>query len=78
MVKVAFYIHMAKALGEHKGLIASPTNDYLYVLKVCCTFRHSTVTCHMLLPLNQLWSVAALWEAHCISVAVTDWDKHIG
>ena len=36
-VKVAFYIHMAKTLEEHSGLVASPTNTYLDILKVSQT-----------------------------------------
>ena len=35
MVKVAFYIHMAKALGESSKIVASPTKEYLDILKVC-------------------------------------------
>lgn len=33
-VKTAFYVHMAKALKEKKAMVASPTEDYLDILKV--------------------------------------------
>ena len=33
-VKTAFYVHMAKALKEKKGMVASPTEDYLDIFKV--------------------------------------------
>ena len=33
-VKSVFYVHMAKALKEKKGMIASPTEDFLDILKV--------------------------------------------
>ena len=33
-VKTAFYVHMARALKEKKGVVASPTEDYLDILKV--------------------------------------------
>ena len=33
-VKTAFYVHMARALKEKKGMVASPTEDYLDILKV--------------------------------------------
>lgn len=33
-MKVAFYVFLAKALKEQKGLIASPTQNHLDILKV--------------------------------------------
>ena len=33
-VKVAFYVHIAKALKKEKGLVASPTKDFLDIYKV--------------------------------------------
>lgn len=33
-IKVAFYVHMASALKDQKGLVASPTEQHLDILKV--------------------------------------------
>ena len=33
-IKLAFYVHICKALKEQKGLAASPTQEYLDILKV--------------------------------------------
>ncbi len=33
-LKIAFYVHISKALKEQKRLIASPTEHYLDILKV--------------------------------------------
>ena len=33
-VKTAFYVHIAKALKEKKGMVASPTKNHLDILKV--------------------------------------------
>ena len=33
-IKTAFYVHMAKALKGKRGVVASPTKDYLDILKV--------------------------------------------
>ena len=33
-LKVAFYVHISKALKEQKHLISSPTEHYLDILKV--------------------------------------------
>ena len=33
-IKTAFYVHMSSALREQKGLVTSPTQNYLDILKV--------------------------------------------
>ena len=34
-IKTAFYVHIAKSLKDKKAMIASPTEGFLDILKVC-------------------------------------------
>ena len=48
-VKTAFYVHMAKALKEKKGIVASPTEDYLDILKVRLNYYMNIIIAMFLL-----------------------------
>ena len=50
-IKTAFYMYIAKALKEKKGMVASPTEDYLDILKVSM-IRHKVTSFSVIDPIG--------------------------